>query len=277
MALDLGGLRLTLEGLSDELARTLLRRYGPFACRAGDAESDLTVRLGSENCEYFIDPPKEPEYNPVLLTLDGDRIRFLGYRLAGWFEIRGGSGEILLARGNYEPADRAIENFIRVAFAWLAASRGGSLVHAASLVLGSRGYLFYGESGAGKSTLAACNNRGIVLSDDLSLVLPDTNGHLELVGSPFRGTYDKGDPVQGRFPLVAGFRLRQGAKARVEKVSRAIAWSGLVANLPFVNEFFPDRPELLATAEHAFSGTPLAHLFFCKDESYWDVVEQAGL
>ena len=45
----------------------------------------------------------------------------------------------------------------------------------------------------------------------------------------------------------------------------------------FVNEFFPDRPDLLVTAQRTFSGIPLAHLFFCKDESYWDAVEKSGL
>ena len=77
----------------------------------------------------------------------------------------------------------------------------------ASSVRNGKGYLFYGESGAGKSTLAAHDSRGAVASDDLSLVLPGTSGALELIGSPFRGTFTGGDPVRGRHPLAAGFRL----------------------------------------------------------------------
>jgi hypothetical protein len=150
-------------------------------------------------------------------------------------------------------------------------------VHAASAVLDGRGYLFYGESGAGKSTLSACNRRAAVVSDDLSLILPDETGRPQLVGSPFRGTYEGGDPVLGRFPLVAGFRIVQATEARVEHVSRAVAWSGLMANLPFVSDAFPDHPELLERIQQAFTPVPLAHLHFRKDDSYWDAVQAAGL
>ena len=96
------------------------------------------------------------------------------------------------------------------------------------------------------------------------------------MGSPFRGTYEGGDPVLGSFPLRAGFRILQAPEARVEEVSRAIAWSGLVANLPFVNDAFPSRPELHARVHQAFADVPLAHLHFRKDDSYWDAIDAAG-
>ena len=79
------------------------------------------------------------------LSLPGD---------AEFSQLSGGlKRRVLLARGEYEPADRAIENYIRAAVAWRAAERGGALIHAASAAWEGRGYLFYGESGAGKSTL----------------------------------------------------------------------------------------------------------------------------
>src|SRR6185295_18006949 len=109
------------------------------------------------------------------------------YKVAGSFDCATGRGDLLLARGTYEPDLRAIENYVRVAVAWQAVWGGGALVHAASAVWRDRAYLFYGESGAGKSTLAASNRRGRIVSDDLSLVLPRPDGGLDLVGSPFRG------------------------------------------------------------------------------------------
>jgi hypothetical protein len=236
----------------------------------------LKVRLGREDRDYFIDPPARPEPNPVILACDGERVRYLGYRLAGWFDTLGGRGEILLARGDYEPAERAIENYVRAAVAWQAASRGGGLVHAASAVWQGRGYLFYGESGAGKSTLSAVNTRAAVVSDDLSLVLPGRSGGLDLVGSPFRGTYDQGEPVHGRFPLAAGFRIIKDSRADVRPVPRVRALAELVGNLPFVAEAFAGRPDLFERVAASFGRLPLAHLHFAKDDSYWEAVERAG-
>ena len=115
-----------------------------------------------------------------------------------------------------------------------------------------------------------------MVSDDLSLVLPDGNGGLELVGSPFRGTYEEGDPVVGRFPVAAGFRLIQAPQAEVRRVRRVRALAELVGNLPFVAEAFASRPDLFDRLQRAFDALPLAHLHFRKDDSYWDAIRSAG-
>ena len=275
VGIDLDDLRLELAGLDGETETALRARYAPFSGAGEPRASALRVELARDPREYFVDPPAGVEFNPVGLACDGDCIRYVGYRLAGWFEIAGPTGQILLATGNYEPVLRAVENYVRVAVAWRAAARGGALVHAASIVADGRGYLFFGESGAGKSTLAASTRKGRVVSDDLSLVLPGAHG-LDLVGSPFRGTYEGGDPVQGRFPLAAAFRLVQAPDAAVVPVPRAIAFGQLVANLTFVAEAFDRRPDLFASVEKAFSCVPLAHLHFRKDDSYWEAISAAG-
>jgi hypothetical protein len=278
VTLELGPLQIELGSLDDALAAVLHARYSPYSSlEPADATEALRVRVGLEDRDYFIDPPKTPMLNRVILTCDGDRIRYLGYRVAGWFDTSGGRGELLLARGGFEPPERAIENYVRSAVAWQAASRGGALIHAASAVWKDRAYLFYGESGAGKSTLSAANTRARIVSDDLSLVLPSSEGSLELVGSPFRGTYEEGAPVQGRFPLVAGFRIIKDDRAEVRPVSRVRAMSELVGNLPFVAEAFPKRPDLFDGVQRAFAAIELAHLHFRKDDSYWEAIEKAGL
>lgn len=279
--LELGMVRLELAGLDGERADSLLARYGPYG-RSGRCPHPGTLRVGValEDRDYFIEPPPRPEFNPVFLAYDGGRVRYLAYKVGGWFDTRGGRGTLLLARGDYEPDLRAIENYVRSAVAWQAIEGGGALVHAASAVWRGRGYLFYGESGAGKSTLSRCDRRGQVVSDDLSLVLPGPGGGLHLVGSPFRGTYEGGAPVTGSFPLAAGFRLIQAggaASAEVRGVSRVRALSELVGSLTFVAESFAHAPEVFERVERAFHDVPLAHLCFRKDDTYWDAIERAGL
>jgi hypothetical protein len=290
--IDLAGLSLELNSLDEALAERLFERYTPYATRmknpaprslpagagAPDGGPSLSVEFRRDDREYFIDPPAVPELNPVLIACDPVRIRYLGYRLAGWFDTRARRGAIVMSRGEYEPDWRALENYVRVAVAWLAAGMGGALVHAASAVLGDKGYLFYGPSGAGKSTLSACNTRARVVSDDLSLLLPASGGGLSLIGSPFRGTYTGGDPVVGTFPLVAGFRIVKGARAEVVEQPRVRVLAELFANLPFLVDAFPQRPELFSQFERTFAALPLRHLYFSKtDDSYWDAIARSGL
>jgi hypothetical protein len=277
VCVNLSGLSLELEGLDAPLADRLLERHAPYASEAvRDDREPLRVRVAREARDYFIDPPAgKGEPNPVRIACDGERVRYLGYKVAGWFDAVAGAGLLLLARGDYEPDWRAIENYVRSAVAWRAAARGGALVHGASAVWNGRGYLFFGPSGAGKSTMSAANRRARVVSDDLSLVLPGPDG-LELVGSPFRGTYEGGEPVQGRFPLHAGFRLIQAPRAEVLRVERVLVLGALIGNLPFVAEAFDRRPDLFERIERAFAPVPLAHLHFTLDDSYWDAISEAG-
>ncbi len=272
------GVRVVVEQLDLSLAQALRRRFGLFAGE-GDARApcDLRVRVACEGRSYFIEPPARPELNPLHLACEATLVRVMGYRLAGWFDTASGEGGVVLARGDYEPAERALENYLRAAVAFLAAERGGALVHAASAVWEGAGYLFYGASGAGKSTLAALDRRARVVSDDLSLVLPARDGRPELVGTPFRGTYEGGPPVVGRFPLRAGFRLVQAPRHAVEAVPRVVAFAQLVGNLPFVADALPARGTLLARLEHLFREVPLARLCFHRgDDGYWDAIAAAG-
>jgi hypothetical protein len=275
-AIRLADVRIEIAGLDPGLRERLEGRFGGFSGEIDASEPAIRVRAYREPREYFLIPPDEPELNPVLTAVEGNVVRYLGYRVGGWFEPDDGEGGLWLARGEYEPAERAIENFLRCAVAWRAMRAGGALIHAASSVRDGVGFLFYGHSGAGKSTLAAADRRGRVVSDDLSLVLPGHDGALELIGSPFRGTYEGGEPVHGRFPVRAAFRLVQAPRARVVEVPREIAFAGLVANLPFVVDAIEVLPWFLDRTREAFASVPLLRLEFRKDDSYWDAIEEAG-
>jgi hypothetical protein len=269
-------LDIELRGLDDALADMLYERYSPFAVDGPGKPNALKVEVRQEAQEHFMPPADEMEFVQMRIACDGTRVRYMSYQVAGWFDIRGGEGLLLLTTGEWEPRQRSFENYVRAAVAWQAAGRGGALVHAASAVHDGKGYLFYGESGAGKSTLSECNRRGQVLSDDLSLVLRADDGTLDVVGTPFRGTYEGGPVIQGRFPLAAGFRLIQSPTAEVKKVDRLRAYSELIGNLPFVAEAFSDRTDIFADTMAGFAQLPLAHLHFRKDDSYWDAIHDAG-
>ena len=77
--------------------------------------------------------------------------------------------------------------------------------------------------------------------------------------------------------MAAGFRIVKAGSAAVRPVPRTVALGQLVGNLTFVAEAFRERPDLFASMEAAFTGVPLLHLHFRKDDSFWDAIDAAGL
>jgi len=298
-ALELPGLSLKFDGMDDAWWVAFLARYAPYArdTTTDRGAFDLTLsatrddKAGSQG--WHIEPPRdgEVEYNPVFLEAAPDgaagggnyRIRVCTYSLAASFSSAGGRGPAVFASGAplpIDPRERAVENIVRVAVAWLALSRGGLLIHAASIVRDGRAWLFFGQSGAGKSTLAASSRRGQVVSDDLTLLLPGPEGP-EVVGAPFRGTYQGGEPVKGRFPIATAFRLHKAGPSEppvVEPIPLGSAMADAIANLPFVVDQLPGRPELFEVVERVLTAIPMRALRFRKeDDSWWDAVDAAGL
>lgn len=291
--LGLASLSIAIEGMDDAWHAAFMDRYRPYSGEAagGPGGALLTLAASRSGRPHYIEPPPagEVELNPVWLFTEPDptapghwRVRVCTYTLAASFSTAGGRGSAVFSATPFDgdPRERAVENILRVATAWLALARGGLLMHSASIVRDGRAWLFFGQSGAGKSTLAASTSRGQVVSDDLTLLLPDSAGRMEVVGSPFRGTYTAGHPVQGRFPVVAALRLRWAAASRpaeVERLDHHTAMSEAIANLPFVVDQLPRHPELFAIIEKALGAFPILTLRFHKgDDSWWEAIEAIG-
>ena len=128
VALVLGPLRVELPGLDEARSRVLLDRYAPYASPLDEEAAGLRVQVGLEDREYFLDPPDGPEFTSVWVRHDPPHtVRYLSYKVAGWLDVDALRGQVLLARGTWEPDLRAFENYVRVAVAWLAAARGGAI------------------------------------------------------------------------------------------------------------------------------------------------------
>ncbi len=290
-ALVLSSIGIAFEGMGDAWHAAFLSRYAPWA-EDSPTETARTVTLSAAqgDADWFISPPRpgNTEVNPVWVAVEPDgeaaghwAVRVCTYGLAASFSTKGGHGLALFSRRDVEPRERGVENILRVVTAWLAVTRGGVLMHSASIVREKRGYLFFGSSGSGKSTLAAVSRRGRVVSDDLTLLLPGSDGTPEIVGGPFRGTYTAGEPVTGRYPVRAAFRLVKaaaGEPADVEPARPALAMAGAVANLPFVVDQLHEDTALLGSVERVFARFPILRLRFGKDDdSFWDAIDSAGL
>ena len=289
-ALVLPGLSVKFDGMDEAWHGEFLQRYGAYA---RDTTTDrgaftLTLSVSRSGNDHHVEPPPSgtAEYTALFVETEAEptaachyRVRACTYDLAASFSTSGGRGKAIFSKERFEPVDRAAENILRVAIAWLAIAQGGLLMHSASIVKDGRGYLFFGQSGAGKSTLSERSTRGQVISDDLTLILPDPAGLPEVVGTPFRGTYAGGKPVLGRFPIAAAFRLRKAAAqepAAVSELAASRALPDAIANLPFVVDQLGVDPALFPRVERVLTSFPIRELSFRKeDDSYWDAIEKS--
>ncbi|HKY32294.1 MAG TPA: hypothetical protein VJV23_07150 [Candidatus Polarisedimenticolia bacterium] len=291
-ALRLPGLSIGFEAMDESWHQAFLEKLGGYAADLAVRPEPPTVLYAARRgaMDHFIPPPPpgRSQLNPVFVQTDPDPaapghflVRLCTATMAARFSTAGGRGTLIVSRGTSEPRERSIENILRVTTAWLAVTRGGVLMHSASIEREGRAYLFFGQSGAGKSTLASLSRRGRVVSDDLTLILPGDERVPEAVGSPFRGTYAGGPPVHGRHPVAAGFRLRKAAPGEGSAVlpmpgSRSMA--SAIANLPFVVDLLHAAPELFDPIDALLRSFPIHLLRFTdQDDSFWDAIEAAKL
>jgi hypothetical protein len=271
--IDIAGIAVEFEGLPEDLADHMERAYAPYHSAASGQGGPLRIQVRLAPVEYFLPPGfiREREVYRMLTALRDGVFRSVSYRLAAWFDIGRREGQIALGRGDLDPAPRALENFLRSAVAWLALDRGGFLLHGASIVRRDRSFIFYGPSGAGKSTLAAMSTDGRVISDDLTLVLGHPGG-LMAAGGPFRGTYRKGDPVVGTFPVAGFYRLRKDNRTAVEPED-GCSFADLLANLPFVVDQLSRHPEIMDRVRSLVDGARLRYLHFQRDADFWPAID----
>lgn len=271
LTFEVGPLTIALRDVPGDLAAAWTRRWGSFTSTAGIAAATLVVDLEIGDGEPFIPrtQPGAPLDARVALE-DAGTVAYLSYAARGSFHPEAGLGSLRLIRTGVEPLERALENFLRAACSWLAISRHGIVVHAASLVLDRRGLLFYGPSGAGKSTLCSFAECAEVLGDDISLVWREPGAEARMFGTPFRGSW-AGPWVVGSWPLVSAFRLVKAPAARRVAVPRAAALAGLAAVLPFLGPAYSRYP-VLERLDEIFGGVELCDLEFRKDATFWDAL-----
>jgi len=276
-AFDLSGLSLAFEGLDDDLLDGAGRRFAAYACNPASAPAPLRVTVHRDAVEHYVEPERKRSegYYRLRIVASPESIRMVTYSMSAWIDPAASRAGVAFGTGTFDPRERALENFCRVAVAFMALGRGGFFLHGAGIARNGKGYVFFGKSASGKSTLAKMNSEGRVVSDDLTLVVPGPDGTLCVAGSPFRGTYEGGAPVTGLHPLAGIFRLVQDSRTFVERKPRVLAMAELVANLPFVNESLNLRPDLFDALDRAVAPIPLRFLHFTKTPDFWEAVDGA--
>ncbi len=148
-----------------------------------------------------------------------------------------------------------------------APSHGALMLHAASLVVDGRGYLFIGSSGAGKSTIAGAVDPAQVLSDDGSWC-SQNGGGFSLFPTPFSQIDPApiaGDPV----PLDRILFLEQGPENRIVDLSPGRAMTMLLSNHIHFFRFMGNgaAARTFGLAEALCRTHPVSTLVFTRDSN----------
>lgn len=133
-----------------------------------------------------------------------------------------------------EAVREALQSFLKGCLQWQLLENGGTLLHAAGVVLRGRGFAFAGHTRAGKTTLAGNFPAEAVMGDDLVALRREGEG-FSLYGTPWPGR-EKGRVAYGGAPLAAVFNLHPGLSEGLHTIAPAQAAAELVANAPRTGE-----------------------------------------
>lgn len=278
LSLAAGPLRCALDGLPEEAVERLRSRWrtleGPSAGESPRAIRLTAVLAGVE--QFLARPPMErrpEEYRFEYATEAGEHFCW-SYRFALQFDPATGAGRLALCRTGSPYIEEAVENTLRVVFAWRAAQAGGILIHSAGVRRNGESYLFFGPSGAGKTTISTLCPPGDVLHDDLCVVFP-SGGRYVAIGFPFLGDDRKHLTLHQEVNPVAGFyRLVQSPRVALERIRGARGAGEITGSLPFVTEQQDTGGTALRNVARMVETVPVFRLSFRKDASFWEEIER---
>ena len=278
LAISVGGIRVHLTGLSTEQASALRERFGIFCGNADQAATCTVAVTAVANDAFLVTRGTPAELYRIAIAAEDGSMLAASHEWSCWFNQQTGRGGLALASitvSDPKAFDRAVENFLRVLYAHTLLDVDGFLLHAAGLVRDGRAYLFFGPSGSGKTTVTTMSPDALVLSDDLTLVkVASEDGQLICRSSsvPFRGVFAPRPERETFYPVAGFFRLVQDASDFLVPLSGARAVGEVVSSLPFVTERHDLAGRAIDVVSKAVAGTPVFHLHFKKDRTFWDAI-----
>lgn len=243
-------------------AATLRQRYAGFI-DAATGSPDLVLDVHAMPGSRF--RPIVPHTAIALeIAYQSPHLTFTSHFEQGAIDFSAGTGTLTIAPGS------TLENFLRVAWAWLCLLHDGIILHASAVVRRGAGIVFCGMSGAGKSTIATLSQPfGAVLSEDMAVIRRGTRG-CTLYATPFRGT----DAAPQRVPLRALFLLRQATQHAIEPIHSAAAVAQLAACAPFANAASGMGVTVLTACHRLATTVPIAQLSFRQDPAFWSIIDE---
>ena len=217
----------------------------------------------------FIETQGQPAYHEARLTFMEKRVIFEHPGYHGWIDLT--RQEAYLECG-FAFAFESIDYFIRVICAFMVFHRKGILVHAAGVLRGESVYLFLGHSGSGKTTTSRNSPDGLVLNDDLVVLLPEA-GRWHAHSTPFWSpTQVKPNPGNG--PVVGFFHLVKDKRVFLEPMSPGQALGEWITNIPVITSDPKLGFEVLSMGKIITTEIPSFKLHLLPDSTFWQELDR---
>ena len=274
LSLSIGPIRITLDGLSARQASWMSDRHAPFVS-APVSTPHVSINLQRAGVDAFLKLPTSgtSEFYRMGRRTSGRRYFFWSYEFAGWIDSSSRRAQLALVREEGPIFERGLENFLRVITATFILDHGGFLLHGAGVVRVDRAYVFFGPSGVGKTTVTRFSPGDVILSDDLTLVVP-RDGVFEATGIPFGMAHHRVPDTRESFPIVSMNRLVQSDDVRQERIRGARALGEVGSCLPFVMQDPKQAAKALQVVGEALRSLPVFRLHFRRDDQFWSVVQE---
>jgi hypothetical protein len=275
VALSIGPVRMSLEGLASAQAERLRSRFQPFVTEIA-ADADVGIRLRRAGVGAFLKLPSDGSAETYRLETRrwGSLTDVWSYEFAGRIEPARRRATLALVSAEGELFDRGLENFLRILTAYFILERGGFLLHGSGIVRGDRAYVFFGPSGSGKTTVTDLSPGDTVLSDDLTLVVRHRDRY-EAAGIPFGMAHHRVPETRASFTIASLNRLVQSPDVKRERLAGARALAEVAGSLPFVMQEQNQASRAMDVVANALEQIPVYRLEFRRDDGFWKVVEEA--
>ena len=261
--IGIGGIQVRLQTTSPEFIAMMQARFRGFTGQVDAPDHVFDVEI--VQVEYAEDEALDGISTEVRVLRDGPWWRLLCGDFDAAWNPGSGRGTVRL-----HPSPYSLDSVLRILYTVLLAGQGGMLMHASSVVLDGRAYLFTGVSESGKTTISRLAPPDAhVLTDEMSFIRLE-DGAYYAYGTPFAGELAKpGENL--RAPLAAIHLLAKGPDNRIEPMGPAEAVRTVMANVLYFARDDALTAQVFDNAIALATAVPVRHLTFFPDARVWDL------
>jgi hypothetical protein len=272
-SLIIGESTVRIEGLDEDLARALDRRWGAFLSEPAGEQADYSMRIFHAGSEGWLQQARRAEHYRMEAVNDTDHRVIVSYHFALCAEDDPRIWRVGVADQSREPLERVLDNATRYIVARLAIDAGGFAMHGAAVLRQGRAYLFAGPSRSGKSTAVALAAPAVSMGDDFALVTRGPHGWTA-PALPFDNSERiEHTPPRGLHAVAGIWRLHQSAITRLERPVASLAVASLMGCTAFAWALPELSGDLLEQAKQFVLNGKFAHLHFARNADLWAALD----
>lgn len=259
----IGGVHVRLRTDSTDFIALMADRFRGFVGHVAQPDHVFDVEIVPVS--YGVDEAMDGITTEVTVLREGHLWRLLCGDFDAEWDPRTRHGHVRL-----HPSPYSLDSVLRILHTVLLADQGGMLMHASSVVLDGRAYLFTGVSESGKTTISRLAPAGAhVLTDEMSFIRLE-DGEYYAYGTPFAG--ELATPGENmRAPLAAIHLLAKGPGNHIEPMGPAEAVRTVMANILYFAKDDALTAKVFDNAIALAGRVPVKRLTFFPDQRVWEL------